>query len=94
MKRFAKYTYLPLILLLVTVISAFFSVYAEEYAPITVQFTDYQCGTVNKHPTSTVENVEYEGRNVVKIVPNPEYEDFDRLIIDAYVFSGCKYMLF
>ena len=90
MKRFSKYAYLLLVFCLATVISAFFSVYAEEYAPITVQFTDYQCGTVNKHPTSTVENVEYEGRNVVKIVPNPEYEDFDRLIIDAYVFSGCK----
>ena len=61
----------------------------KDVAPtIAVDFASYQAGVVDHEKTATLENVVFEGKNVLKITPHPDF-DIDRSItIDGFKYQA------
>ena len=55
---------------------------------ISLNFTEYEDGTVNGVDSAVIEHVEKEGREVVKITPNPESTKGTMVTVDGYSYKN------
>lgn len=60
----------------------------ESYADyISIDFTEYEDGIASGRDTATVEIVEKDGRNVVKVTPNPASTSSNYITVDGYSYK-------
>ncbi len=55
---------------------------------ISIDFKDYEDGIVNHKKTATIEIVEFEGKNVVKVTPDPTSTEAKQISLDGWSYEG------